>query len=164
MRKAIETLGMDPSTAANRLRKMVLFRQLQKYGDNVCVRCGELIETAKDLSIEHIKPWEGVSAELFWDLENVAFSHRRCNVTHHNTGPAKRRKIGPEGTSWCRVHKQFLPVDRFYKDPSQWNGLNRRCIDCHNGRPREIEKLNLRVAHLVERQSEKLEKRVQVSS
>ena len=74
-----QTLGMSHGTAAGKLRKMVLFRQLKKYKDNICARCSQEIETVDELSIEHLKPWEGISADLFWDLDNVAFSHARCN-------------------------------------------------------------------------------------
>jgi hypothetical protein len=136
MSRAAETLGMPQGTASARLRKMLLFRQLKKHNENTCVRCGKEIEIVAELSVEHIKPWEGISADLFWDLDNVAFSHMKCNVPHTRRGGTPQRKIGPEGMIWCRVHKEFLPEDRFYKDPSRWNGLNGRCIDCHKSRPR----------------------------
>lgn len=74
-----ETLGMPHGTATNRLRKNILFHLLKKHGENYCFKCSELIEEVEDLSIEHKKPWQGVSAELFWDLENIAFSHLHCN-------------------------------------------------------------------------------------
>ena|SRR5712664_1866660 len=76
------TLGMPHGTANNRLRKNILFHLLKKHDENYCVRCEQLIESVDDLSIEHIKPWEGISAELFWDLENIAFSHLHCNRPH----------------------------------------------------------------------------------
>jgi hypothetical protein len=59
-------LGMPHGTAANRLRKMVMFSLLERHGENVCFKCSEKIETAEQLSIEHKLPWEGVSVELFW--------------------------------------------------------------------------------------------------
>jgi hypothetical protein len=129
-KRAVETLGMSHGAACNRLRKMVLFRQLTKYGDNVCVRCGQKIENIEELSIEHIKPWEGISAELFWDLDNVAFSHLRCNTPHRRHGGVHHRKIGPEGTTWCAGHKDFISVDKFYKIESRWKGYHPYCIEC----------------------------------
>lgn len=78
------TLGMPFGTACNRLRKNVLFRLLKKLSENVCFKCGQLIDIVDDLSIEHKLPWEGRSAELFWDLENIAFSHLHCNRPHKN--------------------------------------------------------------------------------
>lgn len=133
-KRAVETLGMSHGAAANRLRKMVLFRQLVKYGDNVCVRCSEKIENIDELSIEHIKPWEGRSVELFWDLDNVAFSHLKCNAIDRASRAseinAKQRKIGPEGTRWCYRCRGFKSVELFNKDSGDWSGFDSRCKMC----------------------------------
>ncbi len=130
-RKAVETLGMPQGTASNRLRKMLLFRQLKKHNENICVRCEKEIEIVDELSVEHIKPWEGISAELFWDLDNVAFSHMKCNIPHRYLGGVGSRKIGPQGTSWCSVCEKFLPIGNFYEDKSRWQGRLSRCINCY---------------------------------
>src|ERR1044071_7834832 len=107
-------LGMPHGTAGNRLRKMILFNLLQRHGENVCFKCAKLIEAADELSIEHKEPWEGVSVALFWDLENIAFSHLRCNKNHRRkSGGGTRRKVAPEGIAWCRNCKPFLPVYAF---------------------------------------------------
>lgn len=127
-RKAVETLGMPHGTAANRLRKMLLFRQLKKHNENVCVRCSEEIETVDELSVEHIKPWEGISAELFWDLDNVAFSHMKCNRPHVRRGGIGKK--GPEGTAWCTSCSQFLPIKNFYVSPNRWSGYSNQCKRC----------------------------------
>lgn len=122
-----ETLGMPHGTAANKLRKNVLFRQLQKHNENVCVRCSKMIQSSDELSIEHIKPWEGISASLFWDLDNVAFSHMKCNRPHSNPGP----KIPtPEGTAWCSKHQAPLPTSEFHKRASSGSGLDTYCKSC----------------------------------
>jgi hypothetical protein len=124
-------LGMPHGTAANRLRKMVMFHLLQKHGENICFQCAEKIETVDELSIEHKLPWEGVNVELFWSLDNIAFSHRRCNIPHNYRGNGVwRRKVGPEGTSWCRRCKDFLPVAGFSKNRTRWNGLQSWCNKC----------------------------------
>jgi hypothetical protein len=122
-----QTLGMPHGTAAGKLRKNVLFRQLKKHNENVCVRCGGIIQSPDDLSIEHIKPWEGISAELFWDLDNVAFSHTKCNRPHSNPGP---KIFTPEGTAWCSKHQTSLPVSEFYKRTSNASGYDPYCKAC----------------------------------
>lgn len=133
-KRAVEILGMSHGAACSRLRKMVLFRQLRKYGDNVCVRCEKIIESIDELSIEHVKPWEGRSAELFWDLDNVAFSHIRCNqadrLTRSKEVGEKQRLIGPEGTSWCYSCKAFVNLDKFWKHSGTWRGVKNSCIEC----------------------------------
>lgn len=89
--KKFEQLGMPYGTACNRLRKMVLFNLLIKHGENMCYRCGRSIEDVKDLSIEHKKHWLDRDVALFWDLDNIAFSHLSCNSKHKR--PMKK-KIG----------------------------------------------------------------------
>jgi hypothetical protein len=122
------TLGMPHGTANGRLRKNILFYLLKKYNENVCFKCSEKIEDVDDLSIEHKKPWEGISADLFWDLQNVAFSHLHCNRPDRPSGRGiTMRKIGPQGTSWCIGHQVFEPIENFWKDKAQWNGLQQYC-------------------------------------
>jgi hypothetical protein len=131
-------LGMPHGTAGNRLRKLILFDLLQRHGENVCFKCSKKIETPDELSIEHKQPWEGVSVELYWSLDNIAFSHLRCNRNHrHEGGGAKRRKVGPEGTAWCRSCKAFLPETKFSRHASRWNCLQPWCNDCYERRRKQ---------------------------
>lgn len=134
--KKSDTLGMPHGTASNRLRKMLLFQAIQKLGEDVCFKCSLKIQTIEDLSIEHKQPWEGISAELFWDLNNIAYSHIRCNVPATRHGGLFKRKIGPIGTAWCIGHKNFVSVDSFYKNKTKWNGLEAYCIECTGNRNR----------------------------
>lgn len=127
------TLGMSHGTANSKLRKNILFHLLKKHGENICFKCSELISRAEELSIEHKKPWEGRSADLFWDLDNIAFSHLRCNTRGKMySEDYALRKIGPEGTAWCTTHQKFLPVEDFYKNITRWNGLLGCCKNCHD--------------------------------
>jgi hypothetical protein len=131
-------LGMPHGTAGNRLRKLILFDLLRRHGENVCFKCSAKIETAEELSIEHKQPWEGVSVELFWSLDNIAFSHLRCNRNHRRkSGGALRRKVGPEGTAWCRQCKEFLPISKFSRHKSRWNCLQPWCNDCYERRRKQ---------------------------
>lgn len=123
------TLGMPFGTACNRLRKNILFHLLQKLKENICFKCGVSITTVNDLSIEHKKPWESRSAELFWDLENITFSHLRCN-TPHKQGGGSNRIERPEGFNWCYSCRAMKPVDEFYKDALRKTGLANLCIQC----------------------------------
>lgn len=74
-------LGINFSTAANRLRKMILWQLVVETGRNVCYRCDRQIERIEDFSIEHREPWQSANdpRAAFFDLENIAFSHLRCN-------------------------------------------------------------------------------------
>lgn len=121
------TLGMPHGTANNRLRKNILFSLLKKYGEDICSRCSEPIEMVEDLSIEHVKPWEGISAELFWDLKNIAFSHLHCNVGARRIPHQKRM---PTGDGWCSKCKKFKSREEFYASKSNANGLQFVCKEC----------------------------------
>ena len=74
-------LGMNPSTASGRLVKDVLWRLIQQTNQCTCCKCGEPM-SRETFSIEHIVPW--LDSEdpvgLYFDLENISFSHLRCNV------------------------------------------------------------------------------------
>lgn len=125
--KKNQTLGMPHGTACGRLRKNILFHLLQKHGEDVCIRCNKKIETVSELSIEHIKPWEGISSELFWDVDNIAFSHIKCNVPHRHNMNQDRKMVMPEGKHWCRIHKEFLPVENFSRETRRESGLRNLC-------------------------------------
>jgi hypothetical protein len=130
-------LGIPHGTATNKLRKLIIFSLVQKTGEDRCFRCGKLIESVDQLSIEHKEPWEGRSIELFWDLNNIAFSHLKCNRPHGYTynpeNGIKQRKAGPVGTAWCSDHKQFLSTTEFSKG-SRWDGLRGYCDSCRKAR------------------------------
>jgi hypothetical protein len=93
-------LGMNASTAANRLRSDLLF-SFVKLAGHKCHRCGGEL-TRESFSVEHIKPWLGAddAVELFFDIENIAFSHQSCNYS-----------AGGKGRS-----TQFTPEDRASRD------------------------------------------------
>ena len=144
-RKA-EQLGMPWGTACGRLRKLILFHLLEQLGQNICFHCNETIESAEALSIEHKVPWQGSEPELFWDMDNIAFSHLACNVAAANRKvqaaaltrwKQQNRKVGPEGTVWCSGHQDFLLVQLFTRKQSQWTGFDVYCKQCRsNGKGR----------------------------
>lgn len=124
-----KALGMPLGTAAHKLRKSILFKYVVMAGDNVCFKCGELIRTEGELSIEHKNPWLYAkdSVQTFFDLDNIAFSHIQCNRSD-----VSRRKEGPEGTAWCSDCKKFLDKDMFTLQRNRWNGVYNKCKSCRS--------------------------------
>ncbi len=114
-------LGMPISTARSRLVKQLLFRELVLRGVNICARCDEVIDSIDELSIEHIKPWLHVSAELFWDLDNVAFSHSVCNSK--TARPLTRSLSCPR----CNVTRT---PENTSSNISRWDGRDTYCKPC----------------------------------
>lgn len=74
-------LGMNPSTASARLVKDILWKFIRQSGEDTCYKCNKPM-TRETFSIEHKTPW--LNSEdpqgLFFDLDNISFSHLRCNV------------------------------------------------------------------------------------
>lgn len=76
-----EQLGMNYSTASNRLVKDILFNFIVVCRQNKCFRCSEPMER-HNFSIEHKVPWlhSEKPKETFFDLNNISFSHLSCNI------------------------------------------------------------------------------------
>lgn len=88
-------LGMNPSTAANRLVKDILWRLIVETEQDECCKCGFPM-TRDTFSIEHLEPW--LDSEdpigLYFSQENIGFSHLRCNVGDARS--AKKKYDSPE--------------------------------------------------------------------
>jgi hypothetical protein len=76
-----DLLGMPLGTANARLLRAILFDLIVKTRRNYCFRCGDRITAVAELSIEHKTPWQQAADPVaaFFDLDNIAFSHRSCN-------------------------------------------------------------------------------------
>ena len=72
-------LGIDKGTAMGRLKKIIMFELAKKAGMDRCHRCKLLITDVSEFSVEHIEPWLWKDVKLFWDINNIAFSHLSCN-------------------------------------------------------------------------------------
>lgn len=103
----------------SRLRKLIMFRLAQETGRDRCFQCGELIETPDEFSIDHMKPWLDASPDLFWDVDNIAFSHLACNSL-------SRRWNGPEEQPICRCGQP--------KGLTRSGKMRDRCSDCQSER------------------------------
>jgi len=121
-------LGMPYGTAMHKLRKNLVFHMAQRLGEDFCFKCGNRIETAEELSIEHKAPWLHSDEALFWDMDNIAFSHRVCNRPDRLIG--KQPQDAPPGTAWCCGCQAFMEVCHFAKNRTRWNGLQNYCRVC----------------------------------
>jgi len=123
-RKKKEQLGMSFGTATARLRKLIMFELVKRCGLDKCYRCGQSIEKIENLSIEHKEAWMDSRnpKELFFDLNNIAFSHLKCN-----TGASRcpHKIISLPGMAWCWKCKQHKLFEKF--PPSK---KYKRCIEC----------------------------------
>ena len=114
MSKKRDQLGMNPSTASGRLLKDILFKFVCEMEKNLCHQCGEPMER-ETFSVEHVVPWldSDDPIGLFFDLENISFSHRTCNyaarrVTNkkYHTGEDRRKARNKlERERWSKLSK-----------------------------------------------------------
>lgn len=81
--KKQKQLGMNPSTASSRLIKDILFKFINDLNLNTCFHCNTAM-SRENFSIEHKTPWldSTTPKQLFFDLDNISFSHLSCNVSH----------------------------------------------------------------------------------
>lgn len=86
-------LGMPLGTASNRLRKGLLLKYVKLAKENYCFQCGAEITSERDFSIEHKTPYLDSEnpVDLFFNFDNIAFSHLSCNVS------VARRKLADHG-------------------------------------------------------------------
>ena len=77
MKKKKEQLGLNPGTASGRLVKDLLFSHVKHIP---CYRCGGAL-TRDTFSVDHKTPWLDSEnpTEVFFDLENISYSHISCN-------------------------------------------------------------------------------------
>ena len=87
--KAERVLGVNAGTARNRLVKDTLFRLAVAAGHK-CYRCGGELDR-QTFSIEHITPWLNSDdpVRLFYDQDNITFSHLSCNSSAGEKVPRK---------------------------------------------------------------------------
>lgn len=80
--KKKKQLGMDGGTASSRLKKTIMYDLAKKLNLHYCFQCGSEIESINEFTIEHKVPWLDSEnpKELFFSLDNIGFSHHKCNV------------------------------------------------------------------------------------
>jgi hypothetical protein len=133
MLKKNKVLGIPHGTAQARLRRNLIFHLARLAGLDICYRCDKLIETQDTISIDHKEDWLNSDnpVEKFFDISNIAFSHKKCNKPYLGgsfRGNSTSRREQDSNTSWCSKCRDFLPISNFYKHKNgRWNGLARIC-------------------------------------
>jgi 5-methylcytosine-specific restriction endonuclease McrA len=91
-------LGMSLGKASGILRKKIMFWLVCENKRNKCHRCG-LPMTENDITIEHKIDWQysDKPLELFLDLDNISFSHKKCNRNSTGRKHITTNKIGFKG-------------------------------------------------------------------
>ena len=93
---------MSYSTAGNRLKKMLFFKLVKETNNDICYRCEEKITHYIELSIDHMESWLDQDNSLFWDVENIAYSHLTCNSANAPVSSINKHPNYNSYTSGCR--------------------------------------------------------------
>ena len=113
--------------SANELREMVgkqpivtIAKHLGVSGSAVAKHCGKLGITWKPRGY-----WAGKVPTKKATVTGSALDGRRRRGE-------KMRKIGPDGTYWCKICRNFLPAGNFTSNRSRWSGLSCECRECRS--------------------------------
>lgn len=118
--KKQQQLGMNPSTASGRLVKDILYSLVMQTGQNNCFQCGFPM-SRETFSVEHKEPWLDSydPVGLYFDLENISFSHHSCNVAagrkpnkkYDSKEEAKEAHLGIS-REWKKENRTYDPEER----------------------------------------------------
>lgn len=114
-------LGMNFSTASLKLKKQMMFSMIQKCGMDTCYRCGQKIENVDEMTIEHKLPWlhSENPVELYFDFDNIAFSHDECNYSEKRVLKATGGTVPFKGV---HIDKSKYDLKKKFKASIQYNG------------------------------------------
>lgn len=124
-KRLAEKLGMSHGAARNKLIKNLLWEFVCAAKKNVCFQCGTEILTIHDLSIEHKVPWEKSEepARLFFDTDNIAYSHLTCNIKAANR--PRTNICGEENSFKKSCSCEACISNRRAYQKSRWNSLGK---------------------------------------
>jgi hypothetical protein len=96
-----DLLGMEFGKANHQLCRKIMYGWCCQLGLNKCYKgCPKkIIDRIEDWTVEHKNPWnKGKTKEeknrLFYSLENIAYSHKRCNCGSSNAGKGESGYYG----------------------------------------------------------------------
>ena len=117
--KKSKQLGMSYSTASNRLKKMLFYKLVKENNLHYCYRCEDEIESHTDLSIDHMESWLDSSTDLFWDLDNISYSHISCNSAKSASSSMNVHPSYNTYTMGCRC-KACVMCKAMYQRYARW--------------------------------------------
>lgn len=95
--KKTTQLGMNVSAAQARLTRDILWKLILQTNQTLCFHCNKEM-SRETFSIEHKVPWLDSEnpRDLFFDLDNISFSHLSCNAA---AARKPTKGIVPHGTN-----------------------------------------------------------------
>lgn len=115
--KKQQQLKMNPSTAAGRLIRDILYQFIVESDLNNCYHCN-LPMSRETFSIEHKIPWLDSEdpVQLYFDLQNISYSHQSCNSSAARS--ARRKYKDEDEAKAARLKKSRVRRKETY-DPAK---------------------------------------------
>lgn len=122
--KKEKQLGMPIGTASAKLKKTIMFTMAEMLGLTICHRCGKRIDKVEEFSIDHKIDWldSDKPVELFFDLENIAFSHLRCNVKEARQTKQRTHPSHSAYRNGCRCD-ECKEIERLRRQSQRTRGI-----------------------------------------
>ena len=117
---------LGKGASSHKLDRMIMMKLIQETGKDVCFQCGQKIEDVNTLSVEHKETWQEADdpKAAFFNMENIAFSHLRCNVSANGSS---RKTHCPQGHPYDELNTRVR---------TRGNGYTRTCRLCELDRGR----------------------------
>lgn len=98
---------MAVSTARSKLYKEIVFSLAVECKKNVCLRCNKTISKSSEFTVDHKIGWrfKTNASELFFDLNNIAFSHNSCNSSFVGGRRGRQGETGVRGVAFIPTRK-----------------------------------------------------------
>ncbi len=95
--KKSEQIGMPIGKAAHKLRRAIIYHLAKKLDMDICYRCNKSIDKIEEFTIDHKIPYLNSEnpSKLFFDLENIAFSHKSCNFKASRRPTTRKSHLKP---------------------------------------------------------------------
>lgn len=135
MSKKQKQLGMNPSTASHRLVKDILWKFIATSDMDRCFQCGGKM-TRENFSIEHMEAWLDSEdpVSLYFDLNNISFSHHACNVGASRVSNAM--DLSPEAVESRRLKAiETSKKWRAEASPEKMESIKRNLREDYKNRP-----------------------------
>ena len=108
---------------SRKIARILLLKYATELGKNFCFRCGRIISSIEEMSVDHIVPIS-VNLSLVFDADNLTLSHLSCNIG------VKSNNADVQGYYLRTGHRKCGKCDRTDDIVEFRRRAGNLCIDC----------------------------------
>lgn len=102
-----DLLDGDYAKMNYRLHMRFIFKMIKDLKQNFCFRCKQEIESDDELSLDHKISYINNDPKWYFDINNIYYSHNRCNCGESQKGSGKLDYFGITRLSLDRPDKGY---------------------------------------------------------